>query len=785
MSPIALGVAMALVAPGYSYAQDNAAGAAPETTTQATDNSANPPAKESAKAAETNDALGLDTIVVTGTAQGISKMRSSVSISTMDADQILETQPTSVTDLLRSIPGVHAEASSGESNANITVRGIPISAGGARYVQWQEDGLPLLQIGDLDFATPDTYMRADSVTGKVEVVRGGSASTLATNAPGGLINFISKTGEEAENIIGVSEGLNYNETRYDFGKGGSLGPKTHYYIGGFYREGNGPREGGVEVENGGQLRANITQELDNGYVRLSFKELDDHTPTYLPIPVSTVGGHISALPGIDPRTASLYSPYLLPDVSLTGSNGHVVSNVDNGLSATSTAVGLESGLDIGSGWKLDEKFRYANNGGRFLGVYAGSSTGGANGVGAAPAGTTFLTGPNAGQGYSGNAFTAVVFNTSLDNTSLTANDLKLGKTFDLGNGNNVATSGGLYTSSQHVGMTWNFNQYLMQATGNKPAILSSTTNGTPAFGGCCERVIDADYRMTSPYLNVTSQVGPLNVDASVRHDEQTATGYYAEPTSVGGPYNLGNLSVPGASGSIDYSVGHTSYSLGGNFRLLESTSLFARYSDGVSFNGDRIAWGNPLTGSTPIPINEVKQTEAGVKMHAGQASLFVTFFQARTGESNYDLTTQQTTANHYLANGVEFEAGYVLGNLRLNGGLTLTDALISSGLPGTPIGSTPDRLAHTLYQLAAVYEGNSFKTGLNLAGTSSSWNNGNELPGYVIVNGFFQYSIVQSTTLGLGVNNLLNAIAYTESDGAGTARALNGRTVKGTITYRF
>jgi outer membrane receptor protein involved in Fe transport len=745
---------------------------------------ATPAAASGPKVADASDALGLDAIVVTGTSEGISKMRSSVSISTMDADQIQEVQATSVTDLLRSIPGVHAEASSGESNANLTVRGIPISAGGSRYVQWQEDGLPLLQIGDLDFLTPDTYLRTDSVTGRVEVVRGGSASTLATNAPGGIINFISKTGEEAENVIGVTEALNYRETRYDFGKGGSLGPKTHYYLGGFYRDGNGPRDGGVQLENGGQLRANITQDLDNGYVRLSFKELDDHTPTYLPIPVSTVGGHIQALPGIDPRTASLYSPYLLPDVALTGANGHAVSNVDNGLSATSTALGAEAGLDIGRGWKLDEKFRYANNGGHFLGVYDGGA-GGAAGVAAAPAGTTYLTGPNAGKPYTGNAFTAVVFNTNIDDASLTANDLKLGKTFDLGGGNNVVANGGLYTSSQRVAMTWNFNQYLMQATGDKPAILSSSINGTPGFGGCCERVIDATYRMTSPYLNLTAQQGPINVDASVRHDEQTASGYYAEPTSTGGNYNLGDLNVAGKSGTIDYSVGHTSYSIGGNLRLVESASLFARYSDGVSFNGDRLAWGNPIDGSTPIPLNEVKQTEAGAKLRAGSASLFITFFQARTGESNYDLTTQQTTANHYLANGVEFEGGYILGNLRLNGGLTLTNATITSGLPGTPIGSTPDRLAHALYQFAAVYEGGALKGGLNLAGTSSSWNNNNQLPGYTIVNAFVQYAIVSSTTLTLGVNNLLNTIAYTESDGPGDARALNGRTIKAGLTYRF
>ncbi|WP_163360909.1 TonB-dependent receptor plug domain-containing protein, partial [Escherichia coli] len=88
-------------------------------------------------------------------------------------------------------PGIRAEASGGESNANVAVRGIPVSAGGARYIQFQEDGLPVLQFGDIAFATPDTWMRADAAFDRLEVVRGGSASTLATGAPGGIINFIT------------------------------------------------------------------------------------------------------------------------------------------------------------------------------------------------------------------------------------------------------------------------------------------------------------------------------------------------------------------------------------------------------------------------------------------------------------------------------------------------------------------------------------------------------------------------------------------------------------------
>ena len=742
--------------------------------------------------ASAEDALNLDAIVVTGTAEGVSKMNSSVSVSTLDADQITDLQATSATDILRSIPGIHAEASSGASNANVTVRGIPLSAGGSRYMLFEEDGLPVLQIGDLDFLTPDSYIRTDSVTDRLEVVRGGSGSTLATNAPGGIINFISKTGETEESTIGISEGLNFKETRYDFGKGGAIGPKTNYYIGGFYRDGNGPRDGGLQLEHGGQIRANITQTLDRGYIRLSLKELDDHTPTWLPVPVSTAGGNIQALPGIDPRTASFYSPYLVPDSALNSNNTTTASNVNSGFYAKSTAIGAEAGLDLGQGWKLDEHFRYASNSGHFLGVYNGGSTGGAAGVGAAPAGTTFVSGPHAGQAYSGNAFTAVVFNTDITGANLTANDLKLSRHFSLGGQENIVATAGLYTSSQDVAMTWNFNQYLMQAVGNKPAVLSSAANGTPAFGGCCERVIDANYRMTSPYLNATSEIGPLNIDASVRHDQQTASGYFAAPyLQAGGTsptYNLASLTAhPGytPSGTIDYSLGHTSYSVGGNFRLMKEVSLFARYSDGVSFNGDRQAWGSGPVDGGPVPINEVKQLEGGVKVHAGDASLFLTLFQARTSESNYDLTTQITTANHYLANGAEIEAGYILGNLRLNGGITLTSAKITSALSAATIGTTPDRQAHAVYQGAATYELGSLRAGVNFAGTSASSNSGNTLPGYVVVGAFVRYPIVTSTVLTLGVNNLLNQLAYTESDGAGNARALDGRTIRAGIAYTF
>jgi outer membrane receptor protein involved in Fe transport len=86
-------------------------------------------------------------------------------------------------------------SSGGEGNANIAVRGVPISSGGSKYLQLQEDGLPVLLFGDIAFATADIFTRFDRNVAKVEAIRGGSASILSSNSPGGIINFISKTGK--------------------------------------------------------------------------------------------------------------------------------------------------------------------------------------------------------------------------------------------------------------------------------------------------------------------------------------------------------------------------------------------------------------------------------------------------------------------------------------------------------------------------------------------------------------------------------------------------------------
>src|SRR3546814_521038 len=71
------------------------------------------------------DGPRLEEIVVTANTGRLSKLRSSVSVSTLDAARLQESVPGNAADILRNVPGILSQASGGEGNANISARGLP------------------------------------------------------------------------------------------------------------------------------------------------------------------------------------------------------------------------------------------------------------------------------------------------------------------------------------------------------------------------------------------------------------------------------------------------------------------------------------------------------------------------------------------------------------------------------------------------------------------------------------------------------------------------------------
>ena len=65
------------------------------------------------------------------------------STSVIKDNEVGKLSPPSLADLFRNIPGIRVEGGAGEGLNSYTVRGLPLVNGGAKYVQIQEDGLPV------------------------------------------------------------------------------------------------------------------------------------------------------------------------------------------------------------------------------------------------------------------------------------------------------------------------------------------------------------------------------------------------------------------------------------------------------------------------------------------------------------------------------------------------------------------------------------------------------------------------------------------------------------------
>ena len=242
----------------------------------------------------------LDTVVVTGVARETTIFEATSTVSSIPAEQIQNLAPRSVNELFRSIPGVKSEDTGGDANANIKVRGLPIAAGGSRYLSLQENGFPTLLVGDVQFATADSFLRVDSTIGSVQSIRGGSASALAPNSAGGIINLISRKPTERGGSVAGTFGIDFETFRIDAEYGDALDNGLWYHIGGFARTGEGVRDTVGSFEEGYQIKASAGWDFERGHVAAHFKRLDDRVPTFLPLPAIVQNdGNIGPLNGLD------------------------------------------------------------------------------------------------------------------------------------------------------------------------------------------------------------------------------------------------------------------------------------------------------------------------------------------------------------------------------------------------------------------------------------------------------------------------------------------------------
>lgn len=785
-------------------------------------------AQDGSEAASDNNAVNLDSVVVTGTATAKTKLKAAVSVSTVGAEAIEQSSPRNAAEILRNIPGIRSESTGGEGNANIAVRGLPVASGGAKFLQLHEDGLPVMEFGDIAFGNADIFLRADYTLERIEAVRGGSASTFASNSPGGIVNFFSKTGDTRGGSIGLTRGVGgWDNTRLDFNYGQPFAEHWQFNIGGFYRHGDGVRDAGFATDKGGQIKANLTRLFENGYVRVYAKYLNDRAAGYAPVPTRVSGSDGSpdfhGFPGFDPGTDSLYSPHIRSIASLGGNNRLARADLADGMHPVSRTLGAEAQFDLG-GWTVTERFRIADTSGRFVVPFPAEAVDAAtlaSEIGGSGASLRYVDGPNAGQAYTGTAVRTHLFNVDLNDLGNTINDLSLARNATVGGGD-FNLKAGWYYSRQTIAMDWLWNTYLQTLSG-RSRLLDAVAGdggmltqsgllsyGQPYWGDCCTRHYDTRYTINAPYLALSWDRGPLSLDGSLRYDTGRARGSYAAATTVS-DYDVdgdGVIQAPEQSVTVidyanskpvDYDWNYLSYSFGANYLINDDLAGFARYSRGARANADRLLFGvvrDDGSVSSSEAVNFVKQLEGGLKWRIGGLSLFATAFAARTEEQNYEATSQRFLDRTYKAHGLELEAAYRLGGFNLNGGLTWTDATIDKDqITPDNVGNTPRRQAKFVWQLTPSYRSERYEAGINLIGTTSAYtqdSNQLEMPGYTQVNLFANYRITDAMTFSASVNNLFDTFGLTEVEeasfsGSGVirARSIAGRTASIGLRYDF
>ena len=774
------------------------------------------------------DANVLDDVVVTGVVNPKSRLESSVSVSSIGTKQIEQSAPRTTGEVFRNIPGVRAESSGGEGNANFNVRGVPVSSGGSRYLQLQEDGLPVMLFGDTSFGNSDNWLRIDSNIGRVESIRGGSASTQTSNGPAGIINMISKTGKTESGSVSSTVGLDFNTNRLDFEYGTPLANGISYHIGGFVRSGEGPRAAGYNASQGGQFKANITKEFKNGYIRTSFKFLNDRAPMYLPMPMLLKGSDsnptFANLPGFDITTDGLQTKYSQQSSGPTSSeSGNTVRDVRKGNNPISQAIGLEAEFDLGEGWKISEKGRISFNKGNWIAPFSagvGTTNSFVAGLGF-PAGSTLSYADNGAVYAPANGLIQNIhmFDTTQDDLNNLFNDFKISKKL----GNNVSLTAGYFTASQTTKISWQWNAFLQEVKGDGEARLVNVDGysragqwayGTPVWGNCCQRNYNLQHTVNAPYAGIDANITEkLNFSGSIRYDNVNVDGTIADgntkgPVDVNGNGTIENIEtvVPVVQATdrriVGDNYGYTSYSVGLNYKLNDASAVFGRYSEGASGRAaDRNSYGTD--GTAIVQYDKISQLEGGYKRKFSAGYVNLTGFHSVTDEAA-GTALNLNAGNKYKATGLEFEGSYNTGDFSVVGSVTYTNATIiedrTSSVVGTNNGKTPKRQADFVYNLSATYEVGSSKqhfVGLSILGTSKSFaGDDNTLiqPGYAYVNLLAKAGLTEGLSLAISLNNLFDTIGITEVEGVDgafngdrlvRARAITGRSTTLSLQYRF
>lgn len=640
------------------------------------------------------DPLGMDEIVVTGTAQrDVRKLETSFAITTVNAREIEQKDPLSTAGLMQAIPGFHVESSGGQVGNNVFARGLPAD-GSFRFVALHEDGLPVFESPELPFMNADAFHRLDATTRTMEAVRGSTGSIFASNAPGGLINFVSHTGgEELAGLAKITVG-DYGLFRTDFNYGGPLADSDdwRFNVGGFYRFDNGVRDPGFPANRGGQVKANVTRLLDNGYVRVRAKIMDDRSIFYLPVPLQNPGDP-RGVPGFDPNFGTMTSADMARVRIPTPDDGVMEHNLRDGVRVTLRQIGGEASFDLGSGFSIRDNFRFTTGKVDFSAIFSVFAP--VDAIAFAQQKMIELGGTGFEYNFATNPGAPLNPATLNGNGLVTesgwwrvqvpydqfVNDLRFTHE-SRGEIENTVTAG-FYFANYSTDEFWNFNNVLHEVR-DQPRLIDLTVTGTPTgpvdvtrngftrFGDFFRNAANNAFVFAGYLSDTWRATDRLTFDVGVRFEHHDLDGNteVLETFDLGDPTTLADDSFVWGSGQfVPYQKDYNEVAFSGGVNVDITSDRLAAFGRGTT--GYRIPDFDQFNGQTsgdPIvapPVQDVTMIEGGLKYSSPQVGAFVTLFYSKITDQPFtdeviDPNTGQTVRQSALSDaetfGVEIEA---------------------------------------------------------------------------------------------------------------------------------
>lgn len=616
------------------------------------------PTQTAAPEGETEETAQSD-IVVTGSARAQRRFDVSYAVNSLGQEEVQRIAPKNFADLLGTVPGIQVEATGGEVQNITRVRGIPTDRG---YLIFQQDGLPLYhEIDGVFFNSGEGMNRFDLMTERVEIVRGGPAPIYASSAAAIANNITVSGGPDARGKAQLTLG-DTGLYRLDAMQSGPIGERTYFAIGGFLRQHDGYRDGGFPSDKGGQIRANLKHDLDNGFVKVSLQYTNDHNIFYLPIPVADPRNpSISLDPYIDYHTGTLNSP-ALRNVNVKYRDGAGVlqglnRDLADGRHMRFFNVGLQYEGDF-DGWLVSAKGGFTKGKSSFDAFY--STT---NPVSAATFAASYLTaartafganvarlgyavaGTNGATVYDPDAASGLImsgqYRVSESEFYSGQADLSVTRKFETGFGTHDLRVG-VYASAYGNTLFQAYQDMLIEvqsqprtidlvaysATG---AVLGSVTqNGVLRYTTTLNQG-EADAKMIAVYANDTWEITDgLRVDGGIRKEWYDYEGFALLSTAadLGDTTTLADNATRAFSGAIvsnKLKPSATNWTVGANYDFTDNFGAYGRVS-----NLEVPPQMGVVSSTAPTIIKtKARQYELGVKASFGPAYLYVTGFYTK------------------------------------------------------------------------------------------------------------------------------------------------------------